>query len=165
MYFATVRGEIWIPSLIDSSLAIRSWPQIGLSAAILLISARRSGGITGLPGREFQRQNRRNPARCHRRNVRGVTLTRAPGQSKHFESNTRDTRVAASVRRGSTPRSRYIATCLRRNRFSSATTLGGRRSSQANATRSASSRRNILAPGMAPESCHLRCPQHHPRWG
>ena len=74
MYLRTVRGEIWIPSLSNSSLAMRSSPQDGLSRAIARMSARNSAGIRGRPGRDFQRQNRRNPARCQPMKVLGVTF-------------------------------------------------------------------------------------------
>ena len=45
-----------------NSLAMRSSPQVGFSAAISPMSLRRSLCIRGLPtGRDFQRHNRRNP--------------------------------------------------------------------------------------------------------
>ena len=44
-YLHLVRGEIWIPSLSNSSLAMRSSPQDGLLRAISRMSARSSAGI------------------------------------------------------------------------------------------------------------------------
>src|SRR5215467_10520200 len=63
-------------SLSFNSLAMRSCPQVGFSAAISRMSLRRCVGICGLPtGRDFQRQKRRNPLRCQRRKVSGLTFT------------------------------------------------------------------------------------------
>ena len=65
-------------------LAMRSSPQVGFSAAISRISCRRSLGKRGLPvGFDFQRQNSRNPLRCHRMSVSGFTFTSAPRHSEH----------------------------------------------------------------------------------
>jgi hypothetical protein len=71
-YLPTVRGETRMVSFSFNSLAIRSSPQVGFSAAISRISLRRSLGIPGLPGsRDFQRQRRRNPLRrCQRMKYR-----------------------------------------------------------------------------------------------
>src|SRR6516164_9467358 len=53
-YLPTVRGETRMVSFSFNSLAIRSSPQVGFSAAISRISLRRSLGIPGLPGsRDF----------------------------------------------------------------------------------------------------------------
>ena len=49
-YLRTVRGDTRRPSLSNSSLAMRSSPQDGLSRAIRRMSACRSGGIGGRPG-------------------------------------------------------------------------------------------------------------------
>jgi len=44
-----------------------SWPQVVFWAAIFRINSRRFFGNAGLPtGVDFQRQNVRNPLRCHR---------------------------------------------------------------------------------------------------
>src|SRR5215472_600257 len=68
-------------SLSFNSLAMRSSPQVGFSAAISRMSRRRFLGTCGLPtGRDFQRQKRRNPLRCQRRTVLGWTFTRASRQ-------------------------------------------------------------------------------------
>src|SRR5260370_34265075 len=73
-YFPTVRGETRIPSFIFSSLAMRSSPQMGFSAAIFRIRSRRSPGKRGLPvGLDFQRQKSRNPLRCQRSSVSAFT--------------------------------------------------------------------------------------------
>src|SRR5467141_4124925 len=72
MYLRTVRGEIRIPSFSKSSLAIRSWPQVGFSEAMRRIKPRRSAGIIGRPGLDLSRQNSRQPARCQR-----ITVLRA----------------------------------------------------------------------------------------
>src|SRR5215831_5889163 len=61
-YLPTVRGETRMVSFRFNSLAIRSSPQVGFSAAISRRSLRRSLGIRGLAtGRDFQRQRRWNP--------------------------------------------------------------------------------------------------------
>jgi hypothetical protein len=49
MYLPTVRGDTRIPSLTNSSLAIRSSPHNGFSAAILRIRLRNSSGIGSHP--------------------------------------------------------------------------------------------------------------------
>ncbi len=81
-YLRTVRGEIRIPSLSSSSLAIRSWPHSTFSRAILRISSRSSFGIGGRPTRDFIRQRSLQPARCQRIIVAGCTTTNALRQSK-----------------------------------------------------------------------------------
>ena len=68
-----------------NSLAMRSCPHVGFSVAIWRIKARRSFGRRGLPrGRDFHRQNKRNPLRCQRINVSGLTTTKALRQSNHW---------------------------------------------------------------------------------
>ena len=117
-YLRTVRGEIRIPSLSSSSLAIRSWPHSTFSRAILRISSRSSFGIGGRPTRDFIRQRSLQPARCQRIIVAGCTTTNALRQSKSLARTAKLTRVAASTRRGWRPRSMYSASCRRRKRFS-----------------------------------------------
>src|SRR3954454_17938803 len=58
---------------------MRGAPHSGLSTLIRRISARRSASICGRPPRErdFQRQYRRKPARCHRTRVSGRTIVMA----------------------------------------------------------------------------------------
>jgi len=111
MYLRTVRGEIRIPSLSRSSLAIRSSPHSTFSRAILRISSRSSFGIGGRPARDFIRQSSLQPARCQRIIVAGCTATNAPRQSKSLASTAKLTRVAASTRYGWIPRSMYRASC------------------------------------------------------
>jgi len=57
-YLRTVRGEIRIPNLSSSSLAMRSSPHSTFSRAILRISSRSSMEIGGRPARDFTRQKR-----------------------------------------------------------------------------------------------------------
>jgi len=69
-HLCTVRGETRIPSFSFNSLAMRSSPQVGLSAAIFRINSWRSLGNRGRPTAfDLQRQNRRNPLRRHRMSV------------------------------------------------------------------------------------------------
>ena len=77
MYLATLDGATSNPSL-SSSPWMRGAPQSGCSMIIRRISARRSVSIWGRPPteRDFQRQYRRNPARCHRTSVSGWTIVR-----------------------------------------------------------------------------------------
>ena len=105
MYLRTVRGEIRIPSLSRSSLAIRSSPHSTFSRAILRISSRSSIGIAGRPARDFIRQSNLQPARCQRIIVAGCTTTSASRQSRSLASSAKLVRVAGSTRRGRTPRS------------------------------------------------------------
>ena len=94
MYFPTVRGETRIPSLTNSSLAIRSSPHHGFSAAILRIRLRSSAGIAGRPALHFMRQKIRQPIRCQRIIVDGRTLTTDVRQSNILVNSARLTRVA-----------------------------------------------------------------------
>ena len=83
-YFPTVRGETRIPSFSCNSLAMRSSPQVGFSAAISRIRSRRFLGKRGLPvGFDFQRQKSRNPLRCQRMSVSGLTFTSASAPLEH----------------------------------------------------------------------------------
>jgi len=61
-----------------------------------------SRGVGGRPGRDFQRHNNRNPARCHRISVRGPTTTSASRQSNHRESTANEMRSAALANRSAT---------------------------------------------------------------
>jgi len=72
-----------MPSL-SSSPWIRGAPQNGLARLMSRINWRISRGTFGLPprARDFHRQNNRNPARCQRMTVSGLTITkvfRMPG--------------------------------------------------------------------------------------
>ncbi len=83
MYFLTVWGESRIWSLSQSLSAIRSSPQVRFSAAIRRIKRLTSADTGGRPtGFDFQRQKRRNAARCQPINVTGLTTTKALRQSK-----------------------------------------------------------------------------------
>jgi len=93
MYLPTVLGDTRIPSLTNSSLAIRSSPHSGFSAAILRIRMRSSSGIGGRPALHFRRQKIRQPSRCQRTMVDGRTLTTASRQSKSLVNSARLTRV------------------------------------------------------------------------
>ena len=83
IYLPTVRGETLIPSFSLSSLAIRSSLQVMLSAAMARMSSRIFLGSGGRPdGFDLYRQNNRNPFRCQRIIVSGLTTTRASRQLK-----------------------------------------------------------------------------------
>ena len=76
-------------------------PQVGFSRAIWRINAWMSFGRRGLPaGRDFHRQNRRNPLRCHRISVSGLTTTKALRQSNHRLRMLISQRVESSARWG-----------------------------------------------------------------
>ena len=71
-------------------------------------------------GRDFHRQNRRNPFRCQRTSVSGFTTMRAFFQSNRRASVVIVNLVALSVRRGVRSRSTKKVSCFRRKRFSAA---------------------------------------------
>jgi hypothetical protein len=104
---------------------------------------RRTMAISGVAGSrvypDLKRHSSRKPVRCHRMRVSGRTTANEVHQPKSFDSRVRLTRVATSGRRGFTPRSTYIASCRRRNRFSAATIRVGRSATMANRSTSASS--------------------------
>jgi len=83
-----------------SSLAMRSSPQVGFSLPMRRIRVCTCAGIGGRPGRDFRRQNSRQPARCQRIIVSGRTTTRASRQLKNRQSNASVTRLTGSTRRG-----------------------------------------------------------------
>jgi hypothetical protein len=119
MYFLTVRGESRIWSLSQSSSAIRSSPQVRFSAAIRRIKRLNCADTGGRPtGLDFQRQNRRNAARCQPIKVAGLTMTKALRQSKKRASLDKTNRSAAVVGAAFFSRSWNKASCLRKNRFS-----------------------------------------------
>src|SRR6476646_4048807 len=74
MYLATLVCPIAMPSF-SSSPWIRGAPHRGLAMLISRISLRISNGTGGRPprGRDFQRQYKRKPARCHLMTVAGLT--------------------------------------------------------------------------------------------
>ena len=150
MYLRTVRGETRIPSLSSSSFAIRSSPHNGFSVAILRIRLRSSSGIGGRPALHFQRQKIRQPSRCHRTTVDGLTLTTASRQSKSLENTAKLTRVAWSTRRGLIPRSIYRASCLRRTRFSARIALDERKN------KTTSLKTSKATPTIARTRCNMR---------
>jgi hypothetical protein len=161
MYFRTVRGETQMPSFTNSSLAIRSSPHAGFSPAILRISVRNSTGILGRPGRHFHRQNRRHPARCHRIIVFGCTTKSASRHSQSLDRIAKLIRVAASIRRGRTPRSLNRASCRRRNKFSVCTAPVDRNRRIANQAASATSLTAILMSSTMRLSCHEPTPNSY----
>ncbi len=154
MYLPTVRGETRIPNLISNSLAIRSSPHTGFSAAILRIRARSSAGIGGRPSLHLNRQNNRHPARCQRMIVFGRTITIAFRQSNNRVRSAKLMRLAESTRRGLTPRSMYWARCLRRTKFSARTAADGRNRSRASLKESDSSAATIRTIQTMRSSCH-----------
>ena len=84
MYLPTVRESTRMPSLSDSSSAMRPCPQLGFSLAVVRTSVCKFFCSGGHPGpRDFQRQNRRRPARCQRTSVLGLTIASAPVQGKN----------------------------------------------------------------------------------
>jgi hypothetical protein len=93
-------------------------PQDGFTSAILLMSARRSGGTLGRPmGRDFHRHSRRLRSRSQRMSVAGRKRTNELRQSKNRESITSN-RGRNGARRGRMPRSMTMASWRRRNRTS-----------------------------------------------
>jgi hypothetical protein len=78
MYLATLDCATSKPSLSNSPW-MRGAPQSGFSMLIRRISARRSVSICGRPPceRDFQRQYRRKPTRCHRSKVSGRIIVMA----------------------------------------------------------------------------------------
>ena len=62
--------------------------------------------------------------------------------------------MAASMRRGFTPRSLKSASCRRRTRFSASTDRQGLIESATKPTKSASTRRTMRAKAITPASCH-----------
>ena len=95
-----MRGETVRPSFRRSSSARRSSPQVGFARAMATISRCRSTGMVGRPGRDFPRQNSRQPWRCHRISVSGLTTVRSARQSRNRERMSSAARVDALARRG-----------------------------------------------------------------
>src|SRR6202047_3989371 len=159
MYLRTVRGDTWIPSFTNNSLAICSSPHTGFSPVILRIKTRSSSGIRGRPGQHFHLQNNLQPARCHRIIVFGRTTNSASRHSKHLARMAKLIRVAESIRRGWTPRSLNSASCRRRNRFSAWTDRVGRNSRIENRTASARRWTAIMMSATIRSSCHSPHPK------
>jgi hypothetical protein len=78
MYLATGVWPTSMPSL-RSSPWILGAPQSGLARLISRISWRISSATLGMPARyrDFHRQNKRKPSRCHRMTVSGSTIAKA----------------------------------------------------------------------------------------
>ena len=143
-----------MPNFTKSSLAMRSSPHKGFSVAIRRMSCRSSSGMGGRPGRDLQRQNSRQPARCQRTIVFGRTTITHDRQSHNRESQTRLRRVATSMRRGFTPRSLKSASCRRKTRFSASIDRRDLAVSTSKPTKSAIRRAIMLARAITPTSCH-----------
>ena len=143
-----------MPNFTKSSLAMRSSPHKGFSVAIRRMSCRSSSGMGGRPGRDLQRQNSRQPARCQRTIVFGRTTITHDRQSHNRESQARLKRVAASMRRGFTPRSLKSASCRRKTRFSASIDRRDLAVSTSKPIKSPSRRRTMQAKAITPTSCH-----------
>ena len=152
-----------MPNFTKSSLAMRSSPPKGFSVAIRRISCRSSSGMGGRPGRDLQRQNSRQPARCQRTIVFGRTTITHDRQSHNLESQARLKRVAASIRRGLTPRSLKSASCRHKIRFSASIERRGLPARASKPIKSTSRRRTIRARAITPTSCHGFCVRSEPQ--
>ena len=114
-----------------------SSPQVRFSAAIRRIKRLTSADTGGRPtGLDFQRQNRRNAARCQPINVAGLTMTKALRQSKKRASLDKTNRSAAVVGAAFFSRSSNRASCLRKNKFSAASAVRPRKPAAQNFTQS-----------------------------
>lgn len=89
----------------QDSRAIRSSPHAGFSKAIRRIKTCRSRGNKGRSGRDLSFQNYRNPSRCHRIRVAGLTMTRASRQLNAFDNQIIAALVASSALLGLISRS------------------------------------------------------------
>ena len=117
----TVRSEMSKPSL-SSSPWMRGAPHLGFSATMRKISSRISLLIGFLPtafrAREIQRQYSRNPARCHRTTVSGVTRINGRFQpDQTFRKTTQNSR-STELSRGRGRLACRASSCCRRARFS-----------------------------------------------
>ncbi len=120
IYLATLVCPTSIPTL-SSSPWIRGAPHNGLAILICRISSRISDGTAGRPTRrlDFQRQNKRKPARCHLTTVSGRTMasaSRAFGNRWQTQPRTTLSTVRNDNRLG-LPR-RSTTTCCRNTRIS-----------------------------------------------
>ena len=123
---------------------MRSSPHVRFARAMALISWRNSAGTGGRPrGFDLQRQNSRNPVRCHRSSVSGCTIVSNRRQSTRRDNATSAIRVASSARQGFACRSRYSANCFLRKRFSAARAARGRHSAATNRATSLITRRRV----------------------
>jgi hypothetical protein len=95
-----------MPIFSKSSSAMRSSPQVVLLMAVSRMSFCKAAGIRGRPrGRDFHFQKRRNPLRCQRIKVSGLTIVRASRQSKKRDSRANVKRTPSVAYRGSIFRS------------------------------------------------------------
>jgi hypothetical protein len=104
-----------------SSPRIRSAPHRGLSRAIIAIRSRTSAVTRGRPtgARDRQRQNSRQPRRCQRTTVSGVTTSRCRRQSlRARRTSTQKSRSRARRRERLRVGRVRIASCWRSRRFS-----------------------------------------------
>jgi hypothetical protein len=118
---------ISIPSL-SSSPWIRGAPHKGLAMLISRINCRISVGTAGRPRPrlDFQRQNNRKPARCHRTTVSGRTMasaSRAFGNRRQTQPRTILSTARNGTRLGLPRRSTMI--CCRSTRISASNDARG----------------------------------------
>src|ERR1035437_488683 len=117
----TVRSEISKPSL-SSSPWMRGAPQVGVSATIRKIRSRTSLLIGFLPttfrAREIQLQYSRNPARCQRTTVSGVTIINDLFQPDQTLRRTTQNSLSTELSRGRGRLACRASSCCRRARFS-----------------------------------------------
>ena len=107
------------------SLRISPWifgaPQRGLDLAICQMSFLTSCETSPLAGpraRDFHRQNKRKPVRCHRTTVSGLTTTSTSAQRDQSRERTSQ-KARSLLRRRGRPEVRWkLASCWRRARFS-----------------------------------------------
>src|SRR4029453_18505976 len=128
IYLATLVCPTSIPSL-SSSPWIRGAPHNELAKLISRIICRISAGTAGRPRRrlDFQRQNNRKPARCHRTTVSGRTLASASqafGNRWQTQPRTTLSTVKNDSRLGLPRRSTMI--CCRKTRISASNAARGR---------------------------------------
>ncbi len=117
----TVRSEMSKPSL-RSSPWMRGAPQVGFSATMRKISSRTSLLIGFLPtacrAREIQLQYSRNPARCQRTTVSGVTRINDLFQPDQTFRKTSQNNLSTELSRGRGRFACRASSCCRRARFS-----------------------------------------------
>jgi hypothetical protein len=119
---------------------------VGFSAAIFRINSWRFLGTLGLPaGLDFQRQNKRNPLRCHRFSVSGSTTTSASRQANSRLKQAISHLAESWARWGLTLRSWNIASCFRRNRFSATREVRDLVATRSSPTKSNSTRQIVRA--------------------
>src|SRR5450631_2249613 len=92
-----------------------------------LLSLRRSMSMGGRPRRrrDRHRQSRRQPARCHRMRVSGLTTRTVARRSRKFPTRVASNQRSKGRRRGRLTCLRGTTTCWRRSRFSAASAARG----------------------------------------